>query len=104
MTRTTDWLPHKREAQIAFSENWQTILTTAKASAWSIPTAEVTALRNLTTVAEAVLALAQSAAHTVVITAQAKVAFAALTEKMRFFKNRYFAIMPQRWIVERAFA
>jgi hypothetical protein len=38
------------------SENWQTILTTAKVSAWNIPTAEVTALRNLTTTAEAALA------------------------------------------------
>ncbi|MDR3352379.1 MAG: hypothetical protein LBO00_05105 [Zoogloeaceae bacterium] len=49
MTQRTDWLPGKREAQIAMSENWQTILTTAKVSAWNIPTAEVTALKNLTT-------------------------------------------------------
>jgi hypothetical protein len=94
MTRTTDWLPHKREAQIALSENWQTILTAAKVSAWSIPTAEVTALRNLTAAAEAALALAQSTARTVVVTAQAKTAFAALVEKMRFFKSRYFVVPP----------
>jgi hypothetical protein len=94
MTRTTDWLPGKREAQIAMSENWQTILTTAKVSAWNIPATEVTALKTLTTTAEAALALTQSTARTVVITAQAKTAFAALTEKMRFFKSHYFVLPP----------
>jgi hypothetical protein len=94
MTRNTDWLPRKREEQIALSENWQTILTTSKVSAWSIPTAEVTALRNLTTAAEAALALSQSSARTVVVTAQTKIAFAALIEKMRFFKSRYFVLPP----------
>jgi hypothetical protein len=94
MTQHIDWLPRRREAQIAMSENWQTVLTTAKVSAWNIPAAEVTALKNLTTAAEAALALAQSTARTVVVTAQAKTAFAALVEKMRFFKNRYFVLPP----------
>jgi hypothetical protein len=89
-----DWFPGKRELQIAMSENWQTILVAAKVSAWSIPTAEVTALKTLTTAAEAALALSQSSARTVVVTAQTKAAFAALTEKMRFFKNRYFVSPP----------
>ena len=90
----SDWLPRKRELQIAMSENWQTILVAAKVSAWSIPTAEVTALKTLTTAAEAALALSQSSARTVVVTAQTKAAFAALIEKMRFFKNRYFVSPP----------
>jgi hypothetical protein len=42
-----DWLPRKREAQIALSKDWQTILVAAKVTAWSIPTTEVTALKNL---------------------------------------------------------
>jgi hypothetical protein len=90
----TDWLPRRREAQIALSEDWQTILVAAKVSAWSIPTTEVTALKNLTTAAKAALALAQSSSRTIVVTAQYKAAFAALTEKMRFFKNRYFVSPP----------
>jgi hypothetical protein len=88
-----DWLPHYREGQITMSKNWQTILTT-KATAWSVPTADVTALKTLTTAAETALMLAQSSARTVVITAQAKAAFVALIDKMRFIKNRYFVTPP----------
>jgi hypothetical protein len=95
MTRTTDWLPHKREAQIAFSENWQTILTMAKISAWGHPRDGSDCAQNPDHYRrEAALALTQSTARTVVITAQAKTAFAALTEKMRFFKSHYFVLPP----------
>jgi hypothetical protein len=94
MSKRTDWLPAKRELQIAMSENWQTLLVAAKASAWNIPAAELTALKTLTTAAAAALALSQSSARTIVITAQTKAAFAALAEKMRFFKNRYFVSPP----------
>ena len=90
----SEWLPRKRELQIAMSENWQTVLVAAKVSAWGIPTAEVATLKNLTTAAEAALALSQSSARTVVVTAQTKAAFAALIEKMRFLKNRYFVSPP----------
>jgi hypothetical protein len=88
-----DWLPHRREEQLAMSKNWQTILT-AKATAWNVPTTEVTALKTLTTAAETAFALAQSSSRTVVVTAQCKAAFAALTKKMRFFKSRYFVSPP----------
>jgi hypothetical protein len=94
MTQRTDWLPGKREEQIALSKNWQTILVTAKTTAWNIPATEVTALKTLTSTAETALELSQSSARTVVITAQTKAAFTALTEKMRFFKSRYFLIPP----------
>ncbi|MDR1647195.1 MAG: hypothetical protein LBR88_04055, partial [Zoogloeaceae bacterium] len=90
----TDWLPRRREEQIALSKNWQTILVAPKVSAWNIPTAEVTALNNLTTAAEAALALSQSSARTVVITAQTTAAFTALIDKMRFLKSRYFLSPP----------
>jgi hypothetical protein len=93
MTQRSDWVPGRREEQIALSENWQSILA-SKATAWSIPTAEVTALKTLSTAAEAALALSQSSARTVVITAQAKAAFVALIDKMRFLKNRYFVSPP----------
>jgi hypothetical protein len=94
MTQRTDWLPARRDAQIALSKDWQVILVAAKVTAWNIPSTEVTALKNLTTAAEAALALAQSSSRTVVVTAQCKAAFEALTEKMRFFKNRYFVTPP----------
>ncbi|MDR0716523.1 MAG: hypothetical protein LBF50_03795 [Azoarcus sp.] len=44
MFQRLDWLPHRREEQIALSKNWQTILVAAKVTAWSIPTI-ATALR-----------------------------------------------------------
>jgi hypothetical protein len=90
----SDWLPHKREEQIALSKDWQVILVAAKVTAWNIPATEVTALKNLTTAAETALALAQSSSRTIIVTAQCKTAFAALVEKMRFFKSRYFVTPP----------
>jgi hypothetical protein len=89
-----DWLPARREEQIALSKNWQTILTAGQTPPWDIPMAEVTVLRTLTTTAETALALAQSSARTVVVTAQTKAAFVVLIEKMRFFKSRYFLSPP----------
>jgi hypothetical protein len=93
MTQRRDWVPSRREELIALSKNWHTILT-GKAPAWNIPTAEVSALTTLTASAEAALALSQSSARTVVITAQAKAAFVALIDKMRFLKKRYFVSPP----------
>jgi hypothetical protein len=47
-----DWLPARREEQIALSKNWQTILTAGQTPPWDIPMTEVTVLRTLTTTAE----------------------------------------------------
>jgi hypothetical protein len=90
----TDWLPHQREEQINLSQLWQTVITTAKATAWSIPTAEVTALKTLTTAAETALAANQPPVRSTLTAKQCDVAFKALVDKLRFFKNHYFLIPP----------
>jgi hypothetical protein len=90
-----DWLPKAREAQLAMSTNWQTILTSAKVTAWNIPAAEVTALKALTATAVTALATEQSpTTHNTITTAQCRVAFEALINKMRLFKSHYFLTPP----------
>jgi hypothetical protein len=89
-----DWLPRKRDEQINFSKLWQTVITAAKAAAWGIPTAEVTALKTLTTAAEAALAANQPPARSTLTAKQCDVAFQALTDKMRFLKAHYFLLPP----------
>jgi hypothetical protein len=89
-----DWLPHKREGQLNLSQLWQTIITTSKASAWGIPSAELTALRNLTTAAEAALAANQPPTRSTLTAKQCDVAFKALIDKMRLFKAHYFLLPP----------
>jgi hypothetical protein len=89
-----DWLPHGREEQLNLSQLWQTVITTAKAAAWGIPAAEVTALKTLATAAETALAANQPATRNKVTVAQCEAAFQALAGKMRFFKNHYFLIPP----------
>ncbi|MDR0684972.1 MAG: hypothetical protein LBF83_07570 [Spirochaetaceae bacterium] len=43
MSQKTDWFPGARAGQLAMAKNWGGILP-AKAEAWGVPTAEVTAL------------------------------------------------------------
>ncbi|MDR0700928.1 MAG: hypothetical protein LBF61_00730 [Azoarcus sp.] len=89
-----DWLPHKREEILNVSQLWQAVITTAKATAWSIPTAEMTALKTLATAAETALAANQPPVRNSVTAAQCDAAFKALTDKLRFLKNRYFLVPP----------
>lgn len=91
---TKDWLPGSREEQINLSQLWQSVITTAKATAWNIPTAEVTALKTLTTAAETALVANQPAVRNTITVAQCKAAFKALVDKLRFFKSHYFLIPP----------
>jgi hypothetical protein len=93
MAERTDWLPGKRENQLAMAKNWREVLT-GKASSWNIPTAQVTEFSTLTGDAEIMLTNAQSSSRTPVITAECKAAFDALIAKMRFFKSHYFLSPP----------
>jgi hypothetical protein len=94
MSLKKDWLPYSRHDRLALAKNWQPILT-SKATAWNIPTAEISALATLITAAEAaLLATREAATRTVVTTAQCRMAFAALIAKMRFLKSRYFLTPP----------
>jgi hypothetical protein len=65
-----DWLPTRREAQLAMAQNWVTVLGNQSGNPWNIPTADVTELQSLTSSAQILLEQAQSSARTPVITAE----------------------------------
>jgi hypothetical protein len=93
MANNSDWLPGRRENQLAMAKNWGTVLGT-QATAWNVPATEVTELASLTTAADTALTAAQSSERTPVVTANCKAAFDALAAKMRFIKSRYFLSPP----------
>jgi hypothetical protein len=86
-----NWLPGRRENQLAMAKNWVEALGI---TAWNVPATEVTELTALTVAADTALTQAMSSSRTPVITAQCKAAFEALVEKMRFIKSRYFLSPP----------
>jgi hypothetical protein len=101
MTASSDWLPRKRELQLAMSQNWLTILNSSEPGPtppptppWNIPLQDVEDLQTLTDAASSILAIAQSSARTETITAECKAAFEAMIAKMRFIKSRYFLEPP----------
>lgn len=90
-----NWLPGRREQQLAMSNDWLFVIGNSNPPPWSIPQTEVADLTNLTGEATTALQMAQNAEQrTPVITAQCKAAFEALVEKMRFIKSRYFLSPP----------
>jgi hypothetical protein len=93
MPYDSNWLPGRRENQLAMAKNWLTVLGT-QADTWNIPAAEVTEFQTLTTAAATALDAAQSSERTPVITANCKAAFDTLVVKMRFIKSRYFLSPP----------
>ncbi|MHB9293101.1 hypothetical protein Holit_02221 [Hollandina sp. SP2] len=94
MSTTRDWLPASREQQPAMAKDWQSVAT-ANAQAWGIPAAVLTELNGLIQIADTALATAQNETTRIpVATAQCRVAFEALGEKMRDMKRRYFFTPP----------
>jgi len=89
----TDWLPAKRELQIAMAKNWCNVLKRA-AAAWGVPPAVPAELAALCAAAEEALEEALSSSRTAVITARCKECFDKLTAKMRDIKRRYFLTPP----------
>jgi hypothetical protein len=70
-------------------------LTAERRTAWGIPQDQFTELQTLFGVAETLLQKAlDEAERTRVITVECQTAFAALTAKMRFFRDRYFKMPP----------
>jgi hypothetical protein len=90
---SNDWLPARRDDQIGMAKDWLTVLR-AKAAEWFVPDTEIRLLEALTANADAILIKAKSSERTMVITAQCKEAFSALTEKMLLIKNRCFLCPP----------
>ena len=93
MGTQTDWLPHRREQQIAMAKNWYAVLNRA-GSAWGVPPTVKSDLAGLYQDAGDMLEEALSNARTAVITARYNELFHKLTAKMRDIKKRYFLTPP----------
>ncbi|GHU24515.1 hypothetical protein FACS1894172_06520 [Spirochaetia bacterium] len=93
MSQGYNWLPTKREAQLAMANNWITVLETQSIT-WDIPAEDITELQHLIADAESTLKVAMSNDRTPLITSKCRVAFDALVKKMRFTKSRYFLSPP----------
>jgi hypothetical protein len=95
MSKNTDWLPARREYQLAMAKKWFSVLN-RNAQKWKVPNDVETELEGLTEDAQDAFAQATSSGRTAVITARCKTAFDELTAKMRDVKKRYFLQPPLR--------
>ncbi|MFP3091275.1 hypothetical protein LQZ21_13215 [Treponema sp. TIM-1] len=95
MAKSSDWMPGPRTEILAMYHNWISYLTAELRTAWGIPPDQFTELGTLYGNAEALLQKAtDEAGRTHVITVECQGAFAALSAKMRFFRDRYFKLPP----------
>jgi hypothetical protein len=85
----SDWLPSRREDQLAMARNWISIVNAPGTTPpWGIPPAQITELITLFDAAQDILLKASNESErTTVVTAQYNMAFKALTDKMRFFRT-----------------
>jgi hypothetical protein len=90
---SNDWMPGKRDAQLAMAKGWLELLP-GKIALWNIPQEMVLLMRELTAVAEAARNKAYSPGGTMADTANERMAFAALKSQMRNIKRRYFLMPP----------
>jgi hypothetical protein len=93
MAFNTDWLPGKRADILEMAFNWSAVLDD-KGDAWSIPAGQVSALDTLIATAQSALNATKGEGRGPEATAACKAAFAALVEKMRYIKDRYFFVPP----------
>ena len=86
---STDWLPTRRQDQLAMAKNWSAILA-SKGTAWEISQPEVAILNTKITKAEETLSIAQSSERTESTTALLNSRFKDLIDYMRYLKERKF--------------
>jgi hypothetical protein len=92
---SNDWLPGPRAEILAMCHNWISYMTAERRTAWGIPQDQFTELQGLCDAADALLQKAQDEAErTHVITVECQAAFAALSAKMRYFRDRFFKVPP----------
>ena len=95
MPYESNWLPGRRELQLAMAQNWLTVLQNqGPQNPWNIPPAELAAFQAQVGDTATIFEQAQSSARTPVITAECKAAFEALIAKMRLLKSHYFLTPP----------
>ncbi|MDR2509495.1 MAG: hypothetical protein LBC77_02495 [Spirochaetaceae bacterium] len=94
MSKTTDWMPGTRAAQLNMVNEWL-LITANNAQKWGIPTDALVGLGHLYDRAKDTLEAAQNdASRTPVATARCREAFDALSASMRDYKKRYFLEPP----------
>ncbi|MDR2717430.1 MAG: hypothetical protein LBB89_05125 [Treponema sp.] len=86
-----DWLPKRREEQLAMANKWVTELPNHK-GAWTVTSAEITELKELADTAQE--ALNRLVSGSAVDVARARETFAALVRRMRFLHSRKFFSPP----------
>jgi len=87
----SDWMPRKREEQLALANKWITELPNHK-GAWTVTPAQITELKEFAD--EAQLALNRLVSGSAVDVARAREAFTALVRNMRFLHSRKFFSPP----------
>ncbi len=87
----SDWMPRKREEQLAMANKWITELPNHK-GAWTVTPAQITELKEFAD--EAQLALNRLVSGSAVDVARAREAFTALVRNMRFLHSRKFFSPP----------
>ena len=93
MAGYVNWLPGRRDDQLAMAKSWSAVLA-VKGAGWGVPQADIAELNTLIAAADAALLRAKSSDRSPVITAQCREAFGELVEKMRYIKARYFLSPP----------
>ena len=90
--KRADWMPSKKDEQLAMGKNWFQILS-EKREAWSVPEEMTTKLHQATNTAEAENKI-PAGERNAVSNARLKTAFGELTAVLRDIKRRYFFIPP----------
>jgi hypothetical protein len=94
MSKTTDWFPTTRSAQLVLAKTWANRMGIKKAD-WNIPDAFVISFMGTVNAAEAALNTASNeVSRTTVTNALCREAFKALEDLMRDTKRRYFLQPP----------
>jgi hypothetical protein len=88
-------MPGPRKEILAMCRTWLFYMTEARRAAWGVPAAEYNELEVLCSTAESILWKAMDIAErSHLITVLCREAFAALTAKMRFVRDRRFKLPP----------
>jgi len=90
---STDWMPSRRQDQLAMARRWIDVLTD-KGAGWGVTTEEKNTLLAKTTDADDALARATGSERTESTTALLNMRFKALIDYMRFIKERRFLKPP----------
>jgi len=89
----SDWLPRRRSDQLAMAKNWNNVLAESGAG-WGVTTAEMNTLLAKTADADDTLIRASGSERTESLTALLNMRFKALTDHMRYIKERRFLKPP----------